>query len=196
MPAMLYVDYRHHQGFSTGGIRVVVRTTGDSAQTTAAARQILRQADPGVPMGMIYTQQMSIDSTIIQEILFARLCAAFAALALIIACVGLYGTTAYSVGRRTSEIGIRMALGAQRKTVLAMVLREVALLGIIGLAIGIPLAVAMSRLVESFLYGVQPRDPLTIAAAIAAMLLGALLAAYIPAHRAARIDPMTALRHE
>jgi ABC-type antimicrobial peptide transport system permease subunit len=89
-----------------------------------------------------------------------------------------------------------MALGARRQTVLAMILREVAILGIIGLALGIPIAVAMSRLVESFLYGVQPRDPLTIAAAIATMLLGALLAAFVPAQRAARVDPMTALRHE
>ncbi len=196
MPAMLYVDYRRYPGFATVGTHLVLRTAGDLAQTTAAARQLLRQADPGVPMGMIYTQQTSIDSTIIQEILFARLCGAFAALALLIACVGLYGTTAYSVSRRTSEIGIRMALGAQRKTVLAMILREVAILGIIGLAIGIPIALAMSRLVETFLYGVQPRDPLTIAAAITTMLLGALLAAYIPAQRASRVDPMTALRHE
>jgi predicted permease len=196
MPAMLYVDYRHQVGFASQFIRVVLRTAGDPAQTATAARQILRQADPGVPMGMMYTQQMTIDSTIIQEILFYRLCAAFALLAVIIACVGLYGTTAYSVGRRTSEIGIRMALGAQRKTVLAMVLREVALLGIAGLAIGVPIALAMSSLVESFLYKVQPRDPLTIAGAIAAMLLGALLSAYVPAQRASRIDPMTALRHE
>jgi ABC-type antimicrobial peptide transport system permease subunit len=89
-----------------------------------------------------------------------------------------------------------MALGAQRKTVLSMILREVAILGLAGLAIGIPLALAMSRLVESFLYGVQPRDPLTIAAAITTMLLGALLAAFVPAQRAARVDPMAALRHE
>lgn len=196
MPAMLYVDYRHQPGFTSQFMRVVLRTKGDPAQTATAAREILRQTDPGVPMGMMYTQQMTIDSTIIQEILFARLCAVFAALALIIACVGLYGTTAYSVSCRTSEIGIRMALGAQRKTVLAMVLREVAILGVAGLAIGVPIALGMSSLVESFLYKVQPRDPLVIAAAITAMLLGALLAAYVPAQRASRVDPMTALRHE
>lgn len=196
MPAMLYVDYRHQSGFASQFIRLVLRTAGDPAQTATAARQILRQADPGVPMGMMYTQQMTIDSTIIQEILFARLCAAFAILAMIIACIGLYGTTAYSVSRRTSEIGIRMALGAQGKTVLAMILREVVLLGLAGLAIGVPIALALSSLVASFLYGIQPRDPLTVAAAIVAMMLGALVAAYVPAQRAARFDPMVALRHE
>src|SRR5262249_54028869 len=162
---------------------------GDTSQAAKVGRQILRQADPGVPMGMVYTQQDEIDSTIIRELLFARLCGAFAALALIIACVGLYGTTAYSVSRRTSEIGIRMSLGPRRKTVLSRVLREVAVLGIAGLAIGVPIALAMSSLVESFLYKVQPRDPLTIAAAIGAMLMGALLAAYVPAQRASRVDP-------
>jgi predicted permease len=196
MAAMLYVDYRHDPGFSNGATRVVIRFAGEPAATTSAARQILREADPAVPMGMIYSQQDEIDSTLIQEILFARLCAAFAGLALIIACVGLYGTTAYNVSRRTSEIGVRMALGAQRKTVLAMVLREVAVLGIAGLAIGLPIALGMSRLVESFLYKVQPRDPVTIAIAIVVMLVGALLAAFVPAQRAARVDPMTALRHE
>src|SRR4029077_14350942 len=127
----------------TGVIRIVLRTVGNPTQVANAARATLRQADPGVPMGMVSTQAAQIDSTINQEIIFARLCTLFAALAPLIACVGLYGTTSYNVARRTSEIGIRMALGAQRGTVLAMVLREVATLGLVALAIGIPIALGV-----------------------------------------------------
>jgi predicted permease len=195
-PAMLYVDYRHNDGFLTVAIRVVLRTTGDPANIANAARQILRQTDPGVPMGMIFTQSAEIESTINQEIIFARLCTMFAVLALLIACVGLYGTTAYNVARRTSEIGIRMALGAQRSSVLAMVLREVLTLSLVALAIGIPIALGASKLLAAFLFNLQPNDPSTIVAAITILLTAALLAAYTPAHRASRIDPMTALRHE
>jgi predicted permease len=194
--AMLYVDYRHTDGFLIGVIRVVLRTTGEPTRVANAAREILRQTDPGVPMGLISTQTAEIDSTINQEIIFARLCTAFAVLALLIACVGLYGTTAYNVARRTSEIGIRMALGAQRGTVLAMVLREVLALGLAGFAVGIPIALGASKLLASFLFRLQPNDPATIGGAIVILLAAALLAAYGPAQRASRIDPMTALRHE
>jgi macrolide transport system ATP-binding/permease protein len=145
---------------------------------------------------MISTQGAQIDSTINQEIIFARLCTLFAVLALLIACVGLYGTTSYNVARRTSEIGIRMALGAQRRAVLTMVLREVATLGLVALAIGIPIALGVSKLLAAFLFDLQPNDPFTIGAAIGILLGAALLAAYAPAQHAARIDPMTALRHE
>src|SRR5690606_39105886 len=117
-----------------------VRTVGDPVQMATAARELVRQADPGVPVSRLGSQAAEIDSTINQEIVFARLCSIFAGLALLIACVGLYGTTSYNVARRTSEIGIRMALGAKRTSVLAMVIREVAVLGLVGLAIGIPIA--------------------------------------------------------
>jgi ABC-type antimicrobial peptide transport system permease subunit len=124
------------------------------------------------------------------------LCTAFAALALLISCVGLYGITAYSVARRTTEIGIRMALGARRGTVLAMVLRDVAVLGLAGLALGVPVALGTSRLVAAFLFDLRPNDLPTIGAAMGILMTAALLAAYAPAHRATRVDPMTALRHE
>ena len=195
-PAMLYVDYRHNNGFLVGVIRVVLRTAGEPTRIVSAAREMLHQADPGVPLGMVATQQAEIDSTINQEIVFARLCTGFAALALLIACVGLYGTAAYNVVRRTNEIGIRMALGAQRGTILAMVLRDIAKLGVAGLAIGVPAALGASKLLASFLFGVRPNDPETIGAAIAILLAAVLLAAYAPAQRASRVDPMTALRHE
>jgi ABC-type antimicrobial peptide transport system permease subunit len=193
---MLYVDYRHSKGFLIGVIRVVLRTEGSPSRMTGMAREILRQADPGVPLGLVSTQTAEINSTINQEIIFARLCTAFAALALLISCVGLYGITAYSVARRTTEIGIRMALGARRGTVLAMVLRDVAVLGLAGLALGVPVALGTSRLVAAFLFDLRPNDLPTIGAAMGILMTAALLAAYAPAHRATRVDPMTALRHE
>src|SRR6266566_6886453 len=111
------------------------------------------------------------DRTINQEIAFAKLCTGFAVLALVIACVGLYGTMSYSVARRTGEIGIRMALGAQRSRVVWMVLREVVLLAAVGLAISVPAALAASKLVESFLFGMKPNDPLALIGST--VLLGA-----------------------
>jgi ABC-type antimicrobial peptide transport system permease subunit len=124
------------------------------------------------------------------------LCTAFAMLSLAIACVGLYGTTSYAVARRTSEIGIRMALGARRETVVWMVLRDVLMLAIVGLAIGLPAAVGASKLIESLLFGVKPGDPEALAAALAILLSAALAAGYLPARKASKTDPMAALRHE
>jgi len=149
-----------------------------------------------VPVANVKTQAADIDQTINQEIVFARLCSGFASLGLVIACVGLYGTVAYDVARRTGEIGIRMALGAQRGAVVRMILRQVFVLAAVGLAIGIPAALGASKLVESFLFGMKPNDPRAITLAVAILLGAALLAGYVPARKAARIDPMTALRHE
>jgi ABC-type antimicrobial peptide transport system permease subunit len=131
-----------------------------------------------------------------QEITFARLCGAFALLALAIASIGLYGTMSYNVARRTGEIGIRMALGAQRGRVIQMVLREVMFLTAMGLAIGLPIALMTSEVVASFLFEMKPNDPLALAGSAATLLAAAILADYLPARRASRIDPMTALRHE
>jgi ABC-type antimicrobial peptide transport system permease subunit len=142
------------------------------------------------------TQRALIDASINQEVTFARLCTTFALLALTIACVGLFGTMSYGVARRTSEIGIRMALGAQRATVLWMVMREALTWAAIGLAISLPVALAASKLVESFLYGMKRNDPLALAAAMLTMAGATLLAGFVPARNASRIDPMAALRHE
>jgi ABC-type antimicrobial peptide transport system permease subunit len=124
------------------------------------------------------------------------LCSCFAALAVLIACVGIYGMMAYSVASRTNEIGIRMALGAERSRLLWMVLREALGMCVAGLAIGIPAAFAGSRLVEAFLFQMKARDPLTLAIAPAILLAAALVASCGPAWRASRIDPWTALRDE
>ena len=132
----------------------------------------------------------------IQEITFARLCTAFAILALAIACVGLYGAMSYRVARRTGEIGIRMALGAQPRRVVWMVLREVIQLAAVGLAISVPTALAASKLVESFLFGMKPNDPLALIGSVVTLVSAAILAGYLPARNASRIDPMIALRDE
>ena len=137
-----------------------------------------------------------IDRTINQEIVFARLCSAFAILALVIASVGLYATMAYAVARRTNEIGLRMALGAERGAVIWMILREVCVLAAIGLTIGVPTALAASRLTQSFLFEIKPGDPRALAVAMAILLSAAVVAGYGPARRASRVDPMIALRHE
>ena len=147
-------------------------------------------------MTRVTTQPAEIDQTINQEIVLARLGTAFAILALLIASVGLYGTMSYGVARRTKEIGIRVALGARRSGVVWMVMREVLVLTVLGLAIGIPLVRGTSKFVDSFLFDMKPNDPLALAIAVSTLLGAALLAGYAPARRAARIDPSTALRDE
>jgi macrolide transport system ATP-binding/permease protein len=173
-----------------------LRTDGDPLRYVSAVRAMVREADARVPVTNVKTQAADIEQTINQEIVFARLCSAFAMLALIIACVGLYGTMAYAVARRTSEIGIRMALGARRGSVIWMVLHEVGVLVAVGLAISVPIALGTSRFVESFLFDLEPNDPGALALAVAILLSAALVAGYGPARRASRIGPMIALRHE
>ena len=158
--------------------------------------QTVREADGHVPVTNIRTQSAEINQTINQEIVFARLCSAFAILALVIACVGLYATMSYMVERRTSEIGIRMALGARRGAVVWMVMREVCVLAIVGLAISVPIARETSQVVKSFLFEMQPNDPRAMTMAVAVLLTAALVAGYGPARKASRLDPMVALRQE
>jgi ABC-type antimicrobial peptide transport system permease subunit len=144
----------------------------------------------------VVTQAAEIDRTISREVMFANLCTGFAVLALLIACVGLYGTMSYTVAWQIGEIGIRMALGAQRGAVVWMVLRRVLLLAAVGLALSVPAALSASRLVKSLLFETQPNDPGTLALAGVVLLCAAILAGYAPARRASRIDPLAALRHE
>lgn len=195
IPPVVYVPY--NQGFPQPRHMVyILRTAGDPLAYVNAVRQIIHQADPRVPVADVRSETAEIDQMIQQEITFARLCSAFAALALIIACVGLYGTVSYNTVRRTGEIGIRMALGAQRGAVVWLVLREVCTLAALGIIVSLPAAFFASRLLESFLFGMKPTDPLALASALALLVTAALLAGYLPARRASRIDPMIALRHE
>ena len=193
-PDVVYVPYAVSPQLDQ--VTYAVRTDGDPLRYVSIIRDIVHAADARVPVANVRTQAVDIDQTINQEIVFARLCTAFAMLALVIASVGLYGTMTYAVARRTKEIGVRMALGARRGAVTWMVLREVSVLAAIGLAISLPVAVASSRLIEAFLFGVKPNDPRALAAAAAILVGAALLAGYGPSRRASRVDPMIALRHE
>jgi predicted permease len=195
IPPVVYMPY--DQGYPQPNQMVyALRTLGDPLRYVDSVREIVRQADARVPVSEVRTQAADIDQTINQEITFAELCSGFAILALVIAGVGLYGTVSYNVARRTGEIGIRIALGAQRGGVVRMVLREVLALAAGGLAIGVATALGTSRFVASFLYGMKANDPLTLALAVTTLLGTALVAGYAPARKASRIDPLIALRQE
>ncbi|MBZ5590627.1 MAG: ABC transporter permease [Acidobacteriia bacterium] len=195
IPPVAYIPF--NQGYPRPDqVVYALRTAGDPLRYVNSVREIVRQADARVPVSEVRTQVADINQTINQEITFAELCSGFAILALVIACVGLYGTVSYNVARRTGEIGIRMALGAQRGRVVRMVLREVMVLAAVGLAIGLAMALVASKFVASFLYGMKPNDPLALATAVATLLGAAIFASYAPARRASRIDPMAALRNE
>src|ERR1700735_2664660 len=173
-----------------------LRTAGDPFAAVGAVRRIVHDASRAVPITEVTTQALRMEQTISQEHTFANLGACFAVLALLIAAVGLYGTMAYSVARRTGEIGIRMALGAQSGNVVWLVMREVLIVTAAGLAIGLPVAYTASHLLQSFLFGMTPKDPLTMGAAAGVLIAAAIAAGYGPARRASRISPMTALRQE
>ncbi len=174
----------------------VVRAAGPAAPLVATIRHEIHAVDKNLEVGDIYTASQRLDQELFLERLLAKLSSFFALLALLLACVGLYGVMSYDVARRTHEIGIRMALGAQRRDVVGLVLRETMLLVVIGVIIGLSAALASTRLITSLLYGLTPNDPLTIALAALLLFVVAALAGYLPARRASRVDPMVALRHE
>jgi len=192
---VVYLPY--DQGYpQPNQMTYILRTSGDPLSYVNSVRETVRQADGRVAVSDVRTQTGEINDHIHQEIMLADLCSAFAVLALTIACVGLYGTMSYTVARRTGEMGIRMALGAQRGAVVWIVLREILVVAGVGLAISVPVALGASRFVESLLFGMKPNDPLALTLAVVILLAAALFAGYVPARRASRIDPMTALRHE
>jgi predicted permease len=195
-PPVAYVPYTQATYSPPHAMTFALRTSGNPLALATTVRRLVHEADARVPVAALRTQVADIDQTINQEIVFARLCTAFAVLALVIASVGLYGTMAYTVARQTREIGIRVALGARRGAVIWMVLREVCVLAAVGLAIGVPVALGTSRFVAAFLFATQPNDPWAIAVAVAILVSAALAAGFAPARRASRIDPMIALRHE
>jgi predicted permease len=163
---------------------------------TAAVRREGLALDKNVPLVDMKTETQVVSQVLFLDRTLAALSSAFGFLALALACVGLYGTMAYAVARKTNEIGIRMALGAGRRTILSMVLGETAMIVVVGLAAGLPAAWASTGLLKARLFGLGPHDPWSIALAIAATLVVTALAGYIPARRASRVDPMVALRYE
>ena len=196
VPPTVYLPFAQRGWGPVQGMIYELRTAGNPLNYVHAVRDLVQRADQRLPLADVKSQSAWIDQAINQEIAFARLCTAFAILALAIACVGLYGAMSYKVARRTGEIGIRMALGAQRGRVVWMVLREVVLLAAAGIAISVPTALAASKLVESFLFEMKPNDPVALTGSVVTLVTAALLAGYLPARNASRIDPMIALRHE
>ena len=176
-------------------IQIVLRTAGTAA-VGPDARKAIRQISPKLPIFGVRTLDAQIEESLRQQKLLTTLCSVFGLLAVMLAAVGIYGTLAYAVAGRTIEIGIRMALGAQRRHVVWMVLRDSFAVIALGVAVGLPLAFGTTRWLESFLFGVTGIDPLAIAAALLLIVAMALPAGYLPARRAARVDPMRAVRHE
>ena len=173
-----------------------IRTANDPASIAGIVRQVIQDANKNIPIFDVKSLTQQVDDSLIQERLVATLSSLFGVLALLLVCVGLYGIMAYAVVRRTNEIGIRMALGAQQGDVLWMVMREAVTLIIVGVAIGLPAALVATRLITSMLFGLTPSDPPTMFAATLLLTAVAAFAGYLPARRAARVDPMVALRHE
>jgi predicted permease len=182
--------------WGNGPVAYYVRTSQDADSMYAAVRAAVKKLDASMPVYEMKTLQVQLDQTLLTERLVAMLSAAFGALATLLASIGLYGVMAFVVARRTKEIGVRMAMGAQRGRVLWLVMREVLLLFGIGLAVGVPAAMALGRYVAAQLYGVEARDPSVAAVAVLTLAAVAALAGIIPAQHASRIDPLVALRYE
>jgi predicted permease len=179
-----------------GGVTFYVRTTDPSAAAFSAVRNQVRKLDASMPVYAMKTLEGQLDERLLTDRLIASLAAGFGLLATVLASIGLYGVMAFVVARRRKELGIRLALGAEPGGVIWLVMREVLLLLAIGLAIGIPAAMALGQFVASQLYGIEARDPWTATATLVLLTLVSAAAGLIPAHRASRIDPILALRYE
>ncbi len=190
----IYLPVR--QGPEVGQVAFYVRTVNEPGPMIQTLRRETAAAYPGLAFFEPKTLETQISESLTPERLVAALCAAFGGLATLLASLGLYGVMAWSVARRTRELGIRSALGAGRGRILNMVLKEVAILAALGIAIGLGAALGLTRLVRAQLFGLTPNDPLTLAAAMAVLFVIALLAGALPASRASRVDPLVALRYE
>ena len=175
---------------------ILVRTTTDPASIVGAVRQAVWSIDPNQPISNVATLEKVVDDSIAQRRLNMLLMGLFGGLALLLSAVGIYGLLSHAVTQRTQEMGIRMALGAQVGDVLKLVLRQGMLLALIGEAIGLVAAFALTRLIRGLLFGVTPNDAMTFVAVVGVLTFVALLACYIPARRATKVDPLIALRYE
>ncbi|MGH9851678.1 MAG: FtsX-like permease family protein, partial [Blastocatellia bacterium] len=179
-----------------GALTLALRAEGGLGALTKSVSDELRAIGPDILLTNIATLNEQVDQSLLQERLVATLSLCFGLLALLLACIGLYGVMSYDVARRMREIGIRMALGASAQQVVRLVLRQTLAWVALGVAIGLGAALATTRWAESLLFGLKPNDPLTIGLAALALLAVAAVAGYLPARRAARVDPLVALRHE
>jgi predicted permease len=178
------------------GMTAILRTAGDPSGMIDQVRATVRRVDATLPLTNVATQTEQVERRFAQERLFATAYALFGLLALTLACIGLFGLMSYNVSRRTNEIGIRMALGADRVRVARMVLGESLLLVGVGIGVGVAAAIGLGRFVTTILFGLAPTDIGTIGVAIVLIVTVATLAAYLPARRASRVDPMVALRQD
>jgi putative ABC transport system permease protein len=192
-------DFQGYMPYQQGGwnsAAIVVRTRGEPTRATGTVLAALKATDPYVPAYRILSMDASIERSYFQQALYSKMFTAFAAIALVLAAVGVYGVIAYSVSQRTREIGVRVALGAQRTNVLRLILGQGALLTVGGVAIGLVGALGVTRFLRALLYGVSPFDPMSFVAVTVVLATIGFVASYIPAIRAARVDPIDALRQE
>ncbi len=192
----IFVPYAQQYNPNIGAMTYYVRTAQEPELIASALRQIVHEADANLPVFNLKTMDRQIDEDIFTDRIVSMLSAFFGLLATSLAAMGLYGVMSYTVTRRTREIGVRMALGAGRGEVLGLVMREVATMAAIGIAIAAPLAYSLANLAKSMLYGVAPHDAMALAGAAAVLAAAALAAGYFPAARAARVDPLVALRND
>jgi predicted permease len=190
------IFYRPQRQYEISSMICMVRSVLPPMSLVPAVRRAVADLDRNLPLEGITTQKLAIKESLRLERLLSSLFGSFALLALALCCIGLYGLMAYHVTRRTGEIGIRKALGARPRDVAWLILREALVLAAIGVAIGLPVALALVRLIRFLFYGIEPHDPITIIGTVVIMVAVAVLASYLPARRAARIDPMVALRYE
>ena len=194
VPRFVYLPYAQEEELDA--MTFYVRVRPEAAGIATSVRQVVQRLDPNLPIFDMKTMEAQVDESLFLERLVASLSMLFGALATVLAAVGLYGVMSYTVSRRTREIGIRMALGAAHTSVLWMVLREVAVMALAGVVLGLPVAIGLSRFVQSQLYGLSPTDPFTLGLAALILASVAMFAGYVPARRATRVDPMLALRYE
>jgi putative ABC transport system permease protein len=194
IPPLFFIPYRQDENI--GEISFYVRTAGDPAALMASIPRVLARLDANLPVEKLRTLPQQVRENVFLDRFISVLSAAFACLATLLAAVGLYGVLAYTVSQRTREIGLRMALGAAPSRVRAMVLRQVAMMVLIGGAIGLAAAVGLGRLAQSLLFELQGSDPVVLAGAAVTLTLVAMAAGFVPAHRASRVEPMSALRYE
>jgi putative ABC transport system permease protein len=188
--------YWPHPELASSSMTIVIRTQGDAKSIAGAARNVIHNLDPDQPIGDVSTMEQLLSRSIARSRFNTTLLSVFSIVALVMAAVGIYGVMSYSVVQRTHEIGLRMALGAQQRDVLKLIVKQGFTLGLIGVAAGLVVAFGLTRIISTLLFEVTATDPRTFAAVALGLFLVTLVACYLPARRATKVDPLVALRYE